>query len=89
MEDYTSRFSELRRFALHQDEREMAMRYISELSYHIRIHLVSLCSENVDQAIAAAMSVEAERELFKIEHQRDSDKGKLPMMSRSCSTSTS
>ena len=75
MEDYTSRFSELRRFALHQDEREMAMRYVLRLSYYIRIHVMSLCCETVDRAIAAAMLVEVERELFKIEHQRDSNKG--------------
>ena len=48
MEDYTSRFSELRRFAPHQDEREMAMRYILGLSYHIKIHVVSMCCETVN-----------------------------------------
>ena len=62
VEEYTSQFSELRRYAPHQDERDMAMRYISGLSYRIRIHVVSLCCETVDRAIAAAMSVEAERE---------------------------
>ena len=60
-EEYTSQFSEFRRYAPHQDERDMAMRYISRLSYRIRIHVVSLCCETVDRAIAAAMSVEAER----------------------------
>ena len=43
----------------------MVMRYISGLSYCIRIHVVSLCYETIDWAIAAAMSVEAERELFR------------------------
>ena len=86
MEDYTSRFLELRRFAPHQDERYMAMRYILGLSYHIRIHVVSLCCEIVDQDIVVAISVKIERELFKMEHQRDSSKEKLPMMSRSRST---
>ena len=32
VEEYTSQFSELRRFTPHQDERDIAMRYISELS---------------------------------------------------------
>ena len=89
MEEYTSRFAELRRFAPHQDEREMAMKYVSGLSYRLRIHVVSLCYENVDRVITAAMSVEAERELFKTEHQRENSKGKLSMMSRSRSTSAS
>ena len=89
MEDYTSRFSELRRFAPHQDEREMAMRYVLGLSYSIRIHIVSLCCETIERAITAAMSVEAERELFRIEHQRDGGKEKLSMMSKSHSTSAS
>ena len=89
VEEYTSRFSELRRYAPHQDERDMAMRYISGLSYRIRIHVVSLCCETINRAIAAAMLVEAERELFKSEHRRDSNKGKSPMMSRSRLTSTS
>ena len=48
VEEYTSRFVELRRFAPHQDEREMAMKYVSGLSYRIRIHVVSLCCETVD-----------------------------------------
>ena len=61
VEEYTSRFSELKRYAPHQDERDMAMRYISGLSYRIRIHVVSLCCETVDRAIATTMSVEAER----------------------------
>ena len=65
------------------------MRYISGLSSHIRIHVVSLCYETVDQAIAAAMSVEAERELFRSEHLKESSKGKSPMLSRSRSTSAS
>ena len=89
MEEYTSRFSELRRYAPHQDERDMAMRYISGLSYCIRIHIVSLCFETVDWAIVAVMLIKAERELFKTEHQRESSKGKLPMMSKSRSTSAS
>ena len=89
VEEYTSRFSELRRYAPHQDERDMAMRYISGLSYRIRIHVVSLCCETVNRAIAAAMSVEAERELFRSEHSKESSKGKSPMLSRSRSTSAS
>ena len=83
MEEYTSQFSELRRFTPHKDERDMAMRYISSLSYHTRIHVVSLCCETVDRAITAAMSVEAERELFRSKHSRDNSKRKSPMMSRS------
>ena len=67
----------------------MAMRYILGLSYRIRIHVVSLCCETVDRAIAAAMSVEAERELFRSEHSKESNKGKSPMLSRSRSTSAS
>ena len=47
VEEYTNWFSELRRYAPHQDERDMAMRYISGLSYCIRIHVVSLCCETV------------------------------------------
>ena len=86
MEEYTSQFLELRRYTPHQDERDMAIRYISGLSYRIRIHVVSLCCETVDWAIAVAMSVKAERELFKSEHLRDSSKGKSPMMSKSRST---
>ena len=39
VEEYISQFSELRRYAPHQDERDMAMRYISGLSYCIRIHV--------------------------------------------------
>ena len=57
VEEYTSRFSELRRYAPHQDERDMAMRYISGLSYRIMIHVVSLCCETVDRAIAAAIQL--------------------------------
>ena len=67
----------------------MTMRYISGLSYCIRIHVVSLFCETVDQTITTAMSVEAERELFKMEHQRESSKEKLSMMFRSHSTSAS
>ena len=67
----------------------MAMRYISGLSYRVRIHVVSLCCETVDRAIAAAMLVEAERELFKSEHSKESSKGKSPMLSRSRLTSAS
>ena len=89
VEEYTSRFSELRRYTPHQDERDMAMRYISGLSYRIRIHVVSLCCETVDRTITAAMSVEAERELFRSEHSKESSKGKSPMLSRSRSTLTS
>ena len=86
MEEYTSRFSELRRYAPHQDERDMDMRYISGLSYCIRIHVVSLCCETIDRAIATAMLVEAERELFRSEHSKDSNKEKSLMLSRSRST---
>ena len=89
VEEYTSQFSELRRYAPHQDERDMAMRYISRLSYRIRIHVVSLCCETIDRAIAAAMSVEVERELFRSKLSKESSKGKSPMLSRSRSTSTS
>ena len=89
MEEYTSWFLELKRYAQHQDERDMAMKYISGLSYRIRIHVVSLCCETVDRAIVAAMSVEAERELFRSEHSRDSSKEKSLMMSKSRSTSAS
>ena len=64
----------------------MAMLYILGLSYHLQIHVVSLCCETIDWAITAAMSVEAERELFRTEHQRNSDKEKLLMMSKSRST---
>ena len=67
----------------------MAMRYISRLSYRIRIHVVSLCCETVDRAIAVAMLVEAERELFRSEHSKESSKGKSSMLSRSHSTSAS
>ena len=35
VEEYTSRFTKLRRFAPHQDEREMAMKYVSGLSYYL------------------------------------------------------
>ena len=62
------------------------MRYISGLSYRIRIHVVSLCCETVDRAIVAAMSIEAERELFRSEHSKESSKGKSPVLSRSRST---
>ena len=82
-------FLELRRYAPRQDEWDMAMSYISGLSYHIRIHVVSLCYETIDRAITAAMSVEAKRELFRLEHSRNSNKGKSAMMSRSRSTSAS
>ena len=50
------------------------MTYISGLSYHIRIHVVSLCCETIDRAITAAMSVEVERELFRSEHSKDNNK---------------
>ena len=89
MEKYTSQFSELRRYAPHQDERDMAMRYISGLSYRIRIHVVSLCCETIDRAITAAMSVEAERELFRSKHSKESSKEKLSMLFRSRLTSAS
>ena len=42
MEEYTSSFIELRRFAPHQDKREVVMKYVLGLSYRIRIHVVSL-----------------------------------------------
>ena len=83
VEEYTSRFSELKRYTPHQDERDMAMRYIYGLSYCIKIHVVSLCCETVDWAIAAAMSIEVERELFRFEHSKESSKGKSPMLFRS------
>ena len=87
MEEYTRRFTELRRFQPHQYERDMTQRFVASLSYHIRIHVVGLCCEMVDRAIAAAMSVEGERELLKIEQQhRDSGKGKSPVLTRSRST---
>ena len=89
MEEYTSQFSELRRYASHQDERDIVMRYIPRLSYRIKTHVVSLCCETVDQAIVVAMSVEAERELFNSEHSKDSSKEKSPMLSKSRSTSAS
>ena len=57
----------MRKFAPHQEEREMALRYISGLSYHIQIYMRGLCCETIDKAITAAMSMEAKRELFKIE----------------------
>ena len=47
----------------------MTQRFVAGLSYRIRIHVVGLCCETVGQAIEAAMSVEGERELFKIEQQ--------------------
>ena len=67
VEEYTSRFLELRRYTPHQDERDMTQRFVAGLSYRIRIHVVGLCCETVDRAIVAAMSVEGERELFRIE----------------------
>ena len=67
MEEYTHRFEKLRRFSPHQDERDMTQRFMAGLSYRIRIHVVGLCCETVDRAIAAAMSVEGERELFRTE----------------------
>ena len=66
----------------------MAMRYILGLSYRIRIHVVSLCCDTVDKAIAAATSIEAERGLFLVEQQQSSGKGKSPMLVRSQSAST-
>ena len=47
----------------------MAQRFVTDLSYYIRIYVVGLCCETVDKAIAAAMSVEGERELFRTEQQ--------------------
>ena len=67
VEEYTRRFVELRRFSPHQDERDMTQRFVADLSYCIRIYVVGLCCETVDRAIAAAMSVEGERELFRVE----------------------
>ena len=67
MEEYTRRFAELRRFSPHQDERDMTQRFMAGLSYNIRIHVVGLCYEMVDRAIVAAMSIEGERELFRME----------------------
>ena len=65
----------------------MTQRFIACLSYRIRIHVVGLCCETVDRAIAAAMSIEGERELFRTEQQyRGSGKGKSPMLSKSRST---
>ena len=67
VEEYTRRFAELRRFSPHQDERDMMQRFVAGLSYRIRIHVAGLCCETVDRAIAAAMSVEGEQELFRME----------------------
>ena len=47
----------------------MTQRFVANLSYRIRIHVVGLCCETVDRAITAAMSVEGEQELFRIEQQ--------------------
>ena len=83
MEEYTHRFAELRRFSPHQDERDITQRFVASLSYRIRILVVGLCCETVDRAIAVAMSVEGERELFRTEQQhRDSGKGKSLVLSR-------
>ena len=67
VEEYTRRFAKLRRFSPHQDERDMTQRFMAGLSYRIRIHVVGLCCEMVDRAIAVTMLVEGERELFKTE----------------------
>ena len=45
----------------------MTQRFMADLSYCIRIHVVGLCCETMDRAITTVMSVEGERELFKIE----------------------
>ena len=67
VEEYTRRFVKLWRFSPHQEERDMTQRFVAGLSYRIRIHVVGLCCETVDRAIAAAMPVEGERELFRME----------------------
>ena len=69
VEEYTRRFTELRRFSPHQDERDMTQRFVAGLSYRIRIHVVGLYCETVDRAITTAMSVEGERELFRTKQQ--------------------
>ena len=40
VEEYTSRFAELRRFSPLQDERDMTQRFVAGLSYRIHIHVV-------------------------------------------------
>ena len=67
VEEYTRTLAELRRFSPLHDERDMAQRFVVGLSYCIRIHMVGLCCETVDRAIEAAMLVEGERELFRME----------------------
>ena len=85
MEKYTHIFIKLRKFAPHPDEREFALRYVVGLSYHIQIHMVGLCCETMDRAIATGMFVEGERELFRTKQHRESGKGKSLVLTRSCS----
>ena len=57
------------KFASHQDERELVMKFVDCLSSKIRMLVAGHCYDTVDKAIAAATSIEAERGLFLVEQQ--------------------
>ena len=86
MEQCARKFYDLSKYASHQDERELAMKFVDRLSSRIRILVAGHYCDTVDKAIAAAMSIEAERGLFLAE-QQSSGKGKSPMLVRSQSAS--
>ena len=67
VEQYARRFYDLSKFASHQDERELAMKFVDGLSSKIRMLVAGHYCDTVDKAIAAATSIEAERGLFLVE----------------------
>ena len=69
MEEYAIEFFGSSRYVVSQDHRELARKFVSGLSGHIRMLVTLLYCETLDRAIAATMSVESERELFTLERQ--------------------
>ena len=70
MEQYARRFFDLSKFASHRDEREFAMKFVDGLSSRICMLVAGHCCDTVDNAIAAATSIEAERGLFLVEQRQ-------------------
>ena len=87
VEQYARKFYDLSKYASHRNKREMTMKFVDGLSSRIRMLVAGHCCDTVDKAIAAAMSMKAERGLFLAEQQQSSGKGKSPMLVRSQSAS--
>ena len=67
MEQYARKFYDLKKYASHWDERELAMKFVDGLTSRICMLVAGHCYDMVDKAIAAATSIESKRGLFLVE----------------------